>query len=291
MTTTLKHPFGDVDVKWTNDTGSAVSSGDPIFLQDDLLYIANGDIANGDEGVIQYGGRHELAKEAPLAFSAGANVYWDAANSRLTTTSAGNKYAGRCHEGATSAATTAWVDINVPRGPELPGSVPAGISATASAIAKGEGVLKQVVITFTDLAITITDEAGVIGYGGVKVFDFDEGNLAILGASLNLTSVAYTGGINADADGDVAVGTVTAANDADLTSTEADIIPKTTVPQATGGATTATARSTAASFHDGTSTAKDAFLNWLIDDLDQDGGGTVTVSGTLTLNVADYGDY
>jgi hypothetical protein len=41
---------------------------------------------------------------------------------------------------------------------------------------------------------------------------------------------------------------------------------------------------------DGTTTAADLFLNFLIDDGDQDGGGTLSVTGTITLVWISLGD-
>lgn len=157
--------------------------------------------------------------------------------------------------------------------------------------AGGPGPYKKTILTFTSLPISMTDEAGVVAYGGSKVYDFPEGNILIHGATANLTLLKSGAGINADFDGDFGVGTVTATNDAALATTEQNIIPTTATPQAVAGATTAKGINAAdIAPLDGTTTPVDVFLNFVIDDLDQNGGGTLLVSGTLTLLWTSLGD-
>lgn len=175
-----------------------------------------------------------------------------------------------------------------------PGTCPL---ATSSATVKetGFGRLQVTTINFTSFSQSMTDEAGVVAYGGTKVYDFPEGNILILGATLNATLTKSGAGINADFDGDVGVGTVTASNNATLSSTEQNIIPTTATPQAVAGATTAKGINAAAIAPlDGTATAVDMYLNYLIDDADQDitGGGasSLLTTGTLTFCWINLGD-
>lgn len=108
------------------------------------------------------------------------------------------------------------------------------------------------------------------------------------------TSVDTTTGIVAAFDGDFAIGSAIAANDNALTSTEADIIASTTMPQAVAGATTAKGFSAAQVRLDGTATPKDLYLNFLIDDADQDidaAAATLVVNGTITVHWTNLGDY
>lgn len=155
------------------------------------------------------------------------------------------------------------------------------------------GPVNKTVLTITDLPITMTDEAGVVAYGSAQLLDFVAGAIAIQGALANLTVEKDGAGINADFDGDFGVGTTAAGNNNALATTEQNIIPTTATPQASSGATTAKGLSTATeqAVIDGTSSAADLFLNFLIDDGDQDGGGTLNVSGTITLLWSDLGDY
>lgn len=167
--------------------------------------------------------------------------------------------------------------------------------ANASVVEYGDGLINRTVISLAARQIDMSDQAGVVAYGGTKVYTFPEGNIHILGAVLNIPTLVKSGaGINADFDGDVSVGSVTASNNNSLTSTEANIIPSTSTPQAASGSTTGSAVSTAAVQIDGTATPVDVYLNFLIDDADQDitGGGasSLLATGTLTLLWANLGD-
>lgn len=166
---------------------------------------------------------------------------------------------------------------------------PGAVAGSGIEALEAMGIVQKTVITLTNRAITMTDEAGVVAYGGTKIYDFPAGNILILGATADLT-VTESGGINADFDGDFGVGTVTAGNNNALATTEQNIIPTTATPQAVASATTAKGINTAVAFLDGTATAIDAYLNFLVDDADQDGGGTLTVNGTITIHWINCGD-
>jgi predicted RecA/RadA family phage recombinase len=75
------------------------------------------DYAAGQTGVLLLGadgenGVFEPAKEAGVAFNAFQIIYWDAANSRLTTSATGNTRAGRAFGAAGSADTKAKILLN-----------------------------------------------------------------------------------------------------------------------------------------------------------------------------------
>jgi hypothetical protein len=159
---------------------------------------------------------------------------------------------------------------------------PAGSNVTAQEWVSGNS--HTTILTFTSRSITMTDEAGVVAYGGTKVYDFPAGLILIRTAVANLTITKSGSGINADFDGDFGVGTTTAGNNNALATTEQNIIPTTATPQAVAGVTTAKGFNAAAIAPlDGTSTAIDVYINGLIDDADQDGGGAWLISGALTL--------
>jgi hypothetical protein len=175
-------------------------------------------------------------------------------------------------------------------------------SGTAGAVAGtgvtteelGGSVVHQTVLTFVNTPIPLTDEVGVVAYGGLKVYDFPAGLILVLGATSDLDLTKSSAGVNANWDGDFGIGTVTASNNATLSSTEQNILPTTATPQAASGATTANGQNTAVAFLDGTSTAVDAFLNFLVDDADHNVTGTacnIIVNGTVTLTWANLGDY
>lgn len=177
---------------------------------------------------------------------------------------------------------------------EAAGSVEGAVAGTGNTVQeKGNGIVNQTIITFTDTAVALADEAGVVAYGGLKVYDFPAGNIIVLGAVANLALTKSSAGVNANWDGDIGVGTVTASNNGTLSSTEQNIIPTTPTPQASGGATTGDAVSTAVAVLDGTTTAADVYVNLLVDDADHDVTGTacnLILNGTLTLTWINLGD-
>src|SRR4051812_28187391 len=61
--------------------------------------------------------------------------------------------------------------------------------STVTAVEYGNGVLHRTVLTLTATPISITDDAGVAQYGGVKVYDFPAGVINVLSAVVkgNLT--------------------------------------------------------------------------------------------------------
>lgn len=169
-----------------------------------------------------------------------------------------------------------------------------GTGVTASEL--GDGAIHKTTLTFTNTPCPLVDEAGVVAYCGLKVYDMPEGNIRFLGASTDIDLTLSAAGVNADWDGDIGIGSVTASNNATLSSTEQNIVPTTATPQAASSATTADAQSTATEATttlDGTATAVDVYLNLLVDDADHDVTTTPTnliVNGTLTLVWSSTGD-
>lgn len=176
--------------------------------------------------------------------------------------------------------------------------VDAGLPDGTGVAAKqlGNQAIQRTVLTLTNAAVPLTDEAGVVAYGGLKIYDFPAGLILFLGAVADLALTKSSAGVNANWDGDVGLGTVTASNNATLSSTEQNLIPTTPTPQASAGATTADCKSTSTesgAILDGTSTAVDAYLNLLVDDADHDVTGTacnLIVNGTITLTWINLGD-
>lgn len=211
---------------------------------------------------------------------------------KVVAVTAAERSIGRVYRAGTSI-TTVLVEIrsNVFEGSALgtPGYIGAVAGTGVAVTEAGNSVYHRTTFTLTDVEVTLADEAGVVAHGGLKIYDFPEGLINILGASANLTIEAGTG-INADADGDFSIGTVTASNNATLATTEQNILPTTATPQLVASAGTAKGVSTAVSVIDGTSTAIDAYLNFLIDDADQDGGGVITCNGTITIAWVYMGD-
>lgn len=188
------------------------------------------------------------------------------------------------------------VDLDAPN--EDVGSVPDAVKAYISVQEKGDaaGVIHQTVLACTALPITVADDAAVAQYGGVKVYDFPAGLLMTLGAVIDGNLTGYASLIDTF-DGDVALGTVTAATGATLVSTEADIMPSVALSQAVAEVANCDAVSVAtvltesgSRWLDGTGTAKDMYLNFVIDDNVAHGAGTATFTGTITLTWINLGD-
>jgi hypothetical protein len=177
----------------------------------------------------------------------------------------------------------------------------AGISASAytAVTEQNMGFLYKTTIKCTALPVTITDDANVAQYGGVKVYDFPEGLICTLGAVVSgALTAGVTGTIIDNWDGDVALGTVTATTGATLTGTEADILQSVSVSAGDAdkiGVVSAVSVATAltesgARWFDGTATAKDMFLNFVIDDSGTHTSGTAAFTGTITFVWMNIGD-
>lgn len=163
----------------------------------------------------------------------------------------------------------------------------------------GGGPIVQVKITLNASPISISDDAGVAQYGGMKIYDFPEGMLLTLGAVVDgsISPKATSGTIIDTFDGDVAIGTVTATTGATLTSTEADILQSVALTQAVAGVANCDAQSVAtaltesgARWLDGTATAKDAYLNFVIDDDASHTAAVGTVTAVVYLTYLMLGD-
>ncbi len=178
-------------------------------------------------------------------------------------------------------------------------SVGAVNGATVSAVERGNGILHKTVLTLTATPVTITDDAGVAQYGGTgKIYDFPEGHIATLGAVVTGSlTLGTTGTITTTFAGGVALGTATATTGNTLTGTEANIMKEVDVAAATSSvaAIDAVTVSTvlteaAASWFDGTATAVDLFLNFVIDDQASHTSGTGTFTGTVVITWLYLGD-
>lgn len=188
------------------------------------------------------------------------------------------------------------VDLDAPA--EDVGSIPSAVAGYISAVEKGDpgGVIHQTVLTCTALPISIADDAGVAQYGGVQIYDFPAGLLTTLGAVIDGAVTGYASLIDTF-DGDVAIGTAAATTGATLVSTEADILQSVALSQAVAEVANCDAVSVAtaltesgARWLDGTGTAKDAYLNFVIDDNAAHGAGTATFTGTITITWINLGD-
>lgn len=194
---------------------------------------------------------------------------------------------GRLHlNGSTIALDETGTTFGAP-------TIGAANGATVSAVHRVEGV-QRITLTLAATPIALAD--ATVG-GGVKIYDFPEGRVLILGAVGTLTfttTTTLTSTLNASKTINWGVGTVVQSNGT-LATTEQNILPTT---NATSSATidvanTATnAALAAAVFLDGTTTPVDAYLNvGVAGATDIDGDATVTASGTITITYLPLGDY
>lgn len=154
------------------------------------------------------------------------------------------------------------------------------------------GPLHRTTFNLTAFPIAVTD---ALAYAGVQLFDFPAGRLYVVGAtaSLRFKRVSAASTINDSASMTWAVGTATASN-ITLSSTMVDLIPKTTkaLSEAVGAYNTAsTAVLASPAVFDGTSTAKDIFLNVGFEtNTEIDADAVLNATGNITITWIDLGD-
>ncbi len=174
-------------------------------------------------------------------------------------------------------------------------SVGVGVKAGGSAVTvveNGDDTMHKTVLTLTNLSVTMTDATTSGCHGTQKLYDFPAGAITVVGAFMNLTTLAGSGGI-ADAAALVG-GAGTAAvgvNNATLATTEQDILSSTAGTLTAGAGTLKKYASPNTTAYDGTATAIDAILNLAVPDADSSASDTVTVNGTVTLYWINLGDY
>ncbi len=176
------------------------------------------------------------------------------------------------------------------------GLVPAAAQPYVVATETGDALMRKTVLTCTALPIALLDDAGQAQYGGAKIYDFPEGMLCTFGAVIDGSLTGYASLIDTFG-GAIAIGTATAGTGSTLVTTEADILQSVALTAAVAEVANCDAQSVAtaltesgARWHDGTATAKDAYLNVAIADDVAHGAGTATFTGTITLVWLILGD-
>lgn len=167
----------------------------------------------------------------------------------------------------------------------------AGVANAGAVVNETVGTIRTT-LQLSGAVVTMTDATTAGCHGSVKLYDFPACNLLFLGATCDLTVTAGTGGIADTAAVVAAIGTAAVSTaDATLTTTEADLIPS-TAATLTAGAGAAKGKTLTAGVvvFDGTTTAKDAYLNFAVPDAGSTGNDTLIVSGTITLVWSNLGD-
>lgn len=163
-----------------------------------------------------------------------------------------------------------------------------GTPGTGVTAAEKSIVPNKTILTVNQL-ITMTDAGASGNSGSILLYTFPAGNIQIVGAVANLSLTAGAGGISDTAALVSALGSVAAAADATLTSTEANIIPS-TVSTLTGGVGAMNAESTAPVTLNGTVTPAVCRLNAAVPDADSTANDTVLAVGTVELTWFNLGD-
>lgn len=172
--------------------------------------------------------------------------------------------------------------------------------STVSVVEKGNSVIHRTILTLTATPITVTDEAGVSQYGGVKVYTFPAGLIMTLGAVLTGSlTLGVTGTIIDAFTGVNALGSAAASatGAATLVTTAATWLQSTANATAVSKVAAIDSVSVAtqltesgARHYDGTATAGDVYLNFKIADDATHTTGTGTFTGTIQLIWTNIGD-
>lgn len=93
-------------------TGGAAVAGGAVVLIGKRIGVVLKDIAANSTGSATVAGVWNIAKLATDVVAQGDLLYWDAANSRLTTTAGANTLAGFAFAAAGNGATTVQIKIN-----------------------------------------------------------------------------------------------------------------------------------------------------------------------------------
>lgn len=192
-------------------------------------------------------------------------------------------------------------DISLNNTLEASGIVPQAAIPYVTVTERGDpgGLIHQTILTCNALPISLADDAGVAQYGGVQVYEFQQGLIASLGAVINGNlTLGVTGTIINTFTGKNALGTVTASTGATLTGTEATWLQETANATAVAKVAAIASHSIAtdltesgARWVNGTSTPAAVFLNFAIADDATHTAGTGTFTGTITLTWINLGDH
>ena len=91
--------------------GANITSGSGVLVSQ-RLGVALTDIANGATGSVAVKGVFNLPKLSTDVIGQGDVLYWDAANSRLTSTATGNTLSGYAVNASGNGATTVDIALN-----------------------------------------------------------------------------------------------------------------------------------------------------------------------------------
>jgi len=167
-------------------------------------------------------------------------------------------------------------------------------SGSVSAVIKRIGEIWSLKFTFAAARIPVTDAAASGSSGSLKIFDFNEGVIQLLGSRHDWTAFAE-GSALTTAAGDaafvIAFGSVAAdAGDGALTGTEVNFGATRAVTNSGGTGTGATTMTSIQTPLDGTATAVDLIMNWSGSAATIDANSYIDVTGTAHFVGTFLGD-
>lgn len=156
------------------------------------------------------------------------------------------------------------------------------------------GPFCQTTLTLNNVPQTVVNGTE---YQGTKIYDFPQGRILVMGVTATLqqkTTSVLESTLNASSTGAISLGTVTASSTT-LATTMVDLLPSTAFTSSAtinvAGTAVSAALAASAQF-DGTTTAKDVYLNTAYATTgDVDADATQTISGTIVITWAALGDY
>ena len=166
----------------------------------------------------------------------------------------------------------------------------AGATVTAS---EDNSFVNKTVLSLSDTPVSVVYLGSTTNaIGSTKIYDFPEGLVYVLGVTVDSFAITDfpTNTMDAADGGDFSFGTAVPGADAVLNDTAADFLASTSIDAITNVVSGALA---AAAQFDGTTTAKDLYVNVTIYNGDLTGASTnaLTVDGAVTIHWVNLGDY
>ena len=171
----------------------------------------------------------------------------------------------------------------------------ATVTASVSNSSIGDAAIRQTTLVLLNTPVGIyANVSPTNGFGGGKIYDFPEGEVYVHGAvfaggSLNIaTNFVITG-----SGAHISFGTATAVATTGTvyqTGTSADLMASIDIDPYTNSVAQFTGVLGSAAYHDGTATAKDAYLNVTVNEDNITSNCTAYVSGTYIITWSNLGD-
>ena len=155
-------------------SGAGVDAGDVVALGNDFFGVALRDIADGEKGALATGGIFEFVSTGSVA--AGALVFWDSENKRVSTAAVNNNYIGRASAAAAGNKCRVFLNAtNIGKFTVItPGAAPKATQAAIAALTATDPTCDAAVPT-----ITATDPTCDAADPSITAIDPAEMNAAV----------------------------------------------------------------------------------------------------------------